>query len=271
MNSVKNIAVDAVEKTEHLFVLYSRATRHPFVRYDKAEGKDRIYLFAEEERAEEEAQNLIRYGYLMQIADIPRQVRRLFFANLHALGVDQIVFRDTASTTTLDLMQIHPLDLSKIPVQQRPHLNPALQLTSIYFLQEMSRQVEEADLTEDDKIARADLDSEFGHYLGISKYMVPIHVKTLRGDRPGMRISQKNFDPVYVSDTEGKNWVPIFSDVTEFEKFNDEQKFQAVLFDLEQIRQLVQTGMAGAILNPRSQAYKLLPRAIALLVEHYKK
>lgn len=271
METVKNISVERLEQCEHLFILYSRATRQPFVSYDKAAGMDQIYTFTQEMKAVNRRDELERYGYLVQIADIPKEGRFVLFINYHALGIDQVVFCDDHSTTTLALDDIQRVDLNRLPKQQRPHLNPALQLTSIYFLQELTRNVREEDLTDDDRQARRDLDEEFGRNLAVSSYMVPIHVKNIRADKPGMRVAGKNFDPVYAKDSEGNNWVPIFSDVTEFEKFNDQNEYQAILISFAQVRQLVGTGMKGALFNPRSQAYRLLPQAMDLLLSHYSK
>ena len=269
MEIVKNAAVESLEKAGSLFIIYSMGTRQPFVSFDSSIGKDQIFAFTEKSHAEEKMEALEKYGYMVQLAEIPADSRRVAFINYHALGIDQVVYRDAHSTTMLDLDEIQRVDISRIPKQQRPHLNPPLQLTSIYFLQEMSRNVAEDQLTEDDLRARADLEKEFCKYLAKSKYMVPIQMKKLRGNANGSRISQKNFDHIFVTDAEGQHWLPIFSDVTEFEKFNTEGQFQAVLMEFSQLRRLVSGQIGGCLFNPASQGYRLLPEVMDLLIERF--
>lgn len=268
--AVNNIAVDTINHAEHLYVLISEATRHPFISYDASMKKDRIYLYTDPAYAQKYMEELAKYGYSVTLIDLPEPIRRRTFINYHALGVDEVVFRDIYATTTLDLDTIQSINLNLVPKEQRPVINPPLQLSSIYFLQETMRNVPEDSLTEDDIRARQDLEMQFCQYLAKSRYMVPIHVKKMKQDKPGMKVRKENVETVYVTDGEGKNWIPVFSDVTEFEKFSPQDEFQATLLSLSQLRQLMNPGVQGCILNPRSQAYRILPQVMDILIQTFK-
>ena len=58
----------------------------------------------------------------------------------HLLGVNEIVFAEEAQISKIPLEQlVVQKDYSKLPKNQQPLLNPQMQLTGLYFMQEVQR------------------------------------------------------------------------------------------------------------------------------------
>lgn len=62
-----------------------------------------------------------------------------FFGSLHLIGVNMLVFEDEGGVTRMPLDEIARLDPKVAEKKEVPMLNTALQLTVIYFIQELRR------------------------------------------------------------------------------------------------------------------------------------
>lgn len=65
------------------------------------------------------------------------------YALLYSIGVNSLIWNKDGSQVEVDLEKVaREPDLSQMPPEKRPLLNPTLQLSGIYFMQELRRPVE---------------------------------------------------------------------------------------------------------------------------------
>ena len=98
----------------------------------------------------------------------------------------------------------------KMEPAKRPVLNPALQLSGIYFMQELRRPVEK----EEHKNLRA-LEEELIANIKKSQFLVAME----RNEE-----EPKKINIPYLKNKDGQILQPVFSDIMEFEKFAKRQK-----------------------------------------------
>ena len=74
-------------------------------------------------------------GMRYEKKDYPR-----FYGTLYAVGVNSVIWVDGEEKAEVDLEKIaKQADMSKIEPTKRPLLNPTLQLSGLYFMQELRR------------------------------------------------------------------------------------------------------------------------------------
>lgn len=245
------------------YVMFSRVTRHPFAVCDEETFDDQLWLFSTEESVKDTAQKFLEKGYPIYGVTFEKERLGIFFAEAHALGFNQVVFMDGDRKSCVGLVEIIPEpDFSKLPVERRPVLNPALQLSSLYFMQELSRQI-----PAEEKTNLQELEEELAANLSKSRLMIPVVGKKLF--KPGDKLEKGSFDLTFVKDKEGVMFLPVFSDVLEFNLFNDKKQFQGVVMTIDQLRPLVQGKCEGMIVNPRSMALKLTPKMIDGILKRF--
>ena len=245
------------------FVMFSRVTRHPFAICDEETFDDQLWLFSTEQGVKDTAQKFLEKGYPIYGVTFEKEKLGSFFAEAHALGLNQIVFMDGDRKSCVSLTEIMPEpDFSNLPVERQPVLNPSLQLSSLYFMQELSRQI-----PAEEKTNLQELEEELAANLSKSRLMIPVVGKKLF--KPGDKLEQGSFDLTFVKDKEGVMFLPVFMDVLEFNLFNDKKQFQGVVMTIDQLRPLVQGQCKGMIVNPRSMALKLTPKMIDGILKRF--
>ena len=125
----------------------------------------------------------------------------------------------------------HLLEPSK-----RPLLNPTLQLSGIYFMQELRRPVEKdahRDLRE--------LEEEVLVNLRKSEYLI------------GMEVSEedpKKINIPYLKDKQERILQPVFSDVMEFEKFAKGRKMRIAKIPFAKLPEVMMEQAQACVINP---------------------
>ena len=127
-------------------------------------------------------------------------------------------------------------DLSQMPPEKRPLLNPTLQLSGIYFMQELRRPVEK----EKRKDLRAQ-EEELIADLRKSDFLIALNPP---GEDP-----QKISLP-YLKDKNGKILQPVFSDVMEFEKFGRGKKLRVARLPFTKLPEIMMKQAEAVVVNP---------------------
>lgn len=129
-------------------------------------------------------------------------------------------------------------DFSALPKEKQPVFNPQLQLSGIYFMQELRRGVETKE-----KEGIVQLEEEFAANLVRSRYLVAVQQPKEGEDRNNMQIP-------YVQNQNGDIFQPVFTDPEEFRKFNKEQKLQAFAVEFTNLEQIMIPAAKGFVVNP---------------------
>lgn len=230
-------AVKQLQTREHYFVAYSQATRLPFVTCDEESFNDQAWVFATEEEIKEfgkknlENKNLIM-GMRYEKKDFPR-----FYGTLYAIGVNSVVWNDGDEQIEVEIEKIaRQADFSKLEPAKRPLMNPTLQLSGIYFMQELRRPVEK-----EEKKNLRELEEELLVNLRKSEYIAAVEVN---------EEDPKKINIPYLKHKDGKVLQPVFTDVMEYEKFARGKKLKMIKVPFAKLPELMIQQAENYVINP---------------------
>ena len=230
-------AVKELQARETVFVAYSQATKLPYVTCGEETYNDQVWFFAEEETLKEYGKKkledkILLMGMRYEKKDFPRMYGLLF-----SIGVNSVIWNNGADEIEIDLEKIvRKPDLSQMEPAKRPVLNPSLQLSGIYFMQELRRPVEK-----DQHGNIRELEEELIVNLKKSEYLVAMNVDP---EDP------KKINIPYLKNKKGDILQPVFTDVMELEKFTKGQKLRIAKVPFAKLPELmIDKAMAYAV-NP---------------------
>lgn len=209
------------EQYEQLFALYSQATNLPFLVCDPETFDDQVYVSAEERYIRDLAKNYADQKYRLLVVKIPKVQIQRFLTGLYSVGANAVMVQEGGLPVRVELQQLAPApkpgDMMKGKI---PKMNPQLQLTALYFLQELRRPVERE--TEEKKKLRS-MEEEMAVNFMKSRFILAVDVSEVKGKWDPKDKSQKAKIP-FVKDQAGNVFLPCYSDLGEFEKFNAKNK-----------------------------------------------
>lgn len=247
---------------EEMFVVYSAVTRMPFATCDEETFNDQVWIFTDQDKVREFAESYKEKKMPLLSVKVKRTEAPMFYMNLFAMGINEIVFKDGENQHNLELTQVVKMpDYTKLPENQRPILNPQLQLSAIYFLQELRRAggtPNPAQLKE--------LEEEMSANLVKSTYLMPVDVQEGKEKQGNIRM-------LYVQNKEGEKFQPIFSDTGELMKHyrNKEQKHRILQAKFEQLPGYMIPDVQGYVLNPEGINLVLKKEQVEILLKYFKK
>ena len=198
--------IKEIQGRENIFVAYSQTTKLPYVTCGEESFNDQAWFFTEEEAIKEFGKKKIEEKVLL----MGMRYEKKDFPKMY--------------------------DLSKVEPQKRPLINPTLQLSGIYFMQELRRPVPQ----EEHKNLRA-LEEEVIVNLRKSDFLVAMQRK---GDEPD------KVNIPYLKNKEGKILQPVFSDVMEFEKFAKGKKLRIAKVPFNKLPNILIEQAESLVINP---------------------
>ena len=250
---------------ENATVVFSTTTKHPFIICDEETYDDEMLVFATVEDMQEHVKEYTQKGYLLHGVTVPQDKLPRFLSECFSLGVNQLVFFEngTRFSVSLDKIVIRP-DYSKLEQQKRPLINAELQLSVLYFIQELSRQIKDEDR---DQEQLKQMEEELAANMAKAQFLVPIKLKEPL--KPGEKLEPGNFSLTMVNTKEGEQFLPIFSDVKEYSIFNKENQYQGILMTIDNLRQLIKDPCKGLMLNPNSIALRLNDKMVDGILQRF--
>lgn len=245
MSADKKFLAKSIQKKEELIVAYCAFTNMPFVVCDPETYNDQIWLFDTEAQLQEFAKPYTEKKILLRGVKYPNKAFLSFFSTLFTMGVNELAFVSENGTETIELTElVQQPDFSKIPQEKRPILNPELQLTGMYFMQEASRPI-----PMEEKEQLAELEEELAANLTKARYLVPIEF--LEGEESDMeKLKNKKYRFPILKNKNGDVMQPLFTDPVELGKFNKENKFKALTLPFDNLSKLLVGESKGFLLNP---------------------
>ncbi|HIZ23122.1 MAG TPA: SseB family protein [Candidatus Blautia faecigallinarum] len=236
MGISKEQAVKELQNREFVFVAYSQVTRLPYVTCDEETFNDQAWVFSTEEGIKEYGKKrledkVLLMGMRYEKKDYPR-----FYGTLYAIGVNTVIWVDGEEQCEVDLENIAKQDLSKLPPEKRPLLNPALQLSGIYFMQELRRPVKN-----EERRNMRELEEEFVADLRKSEFLMVMEVSK---DDP------KKINIPFLKDKKDQILQPVFSDVMELEKFTKGKKMRVAKLPFAKLPEVMLENAAAYVVNP---------------------
>ena len=156
---------------------------------------------------------------------------------------------------------------NSLPEGKRPLMNPSLQLSTCYFLQEMRRPGLAADSPD-----RADRDTleamaeEMYVNLARSKFLMPVQIF------PSVDGNDRLSLP-FITTKQDDNYQPIFSDHTQYIKHTKIHKpmdhTKVLLVGIEDLQKHLLSNVKGYLLNPDGYCHVLDAQQLALIQQHF--
>ncbi|MGN0400387.1 MAG: SseB family protein [Blautia sp.] len=237
MDKKKIEVLQKLQKMEAFYVLFSRGTNNPFIICDPESYNDQVWIFEENKDLEEMAKPLIENKNALAAIKVENKSFLHFFTTLISIGVNAVMFVEKDRKTEFDLEEIiRKPDYSNLPEKERPLLNPEMQISAIYFMQELRRGVKL-----EEKPTLKDLEEEMAANLVKSKFLLAVEA--------GKEGEQMQVP--YIKDKDGNIFQPVFTDPGEFSKFNGKKKFRAVMVEFKNMKKVVIPDAVGIVVNPQ--------------------
>ena len=230
-------AVKELQARETVFVAYAQTTRLPYVTCGEETYNDQVWFFADEERVKEFGkkkleEKVLLMGMKYEKKDFPRMYGLMF-----AIGANSVIWNNGTEEIEIDLERIvRKPDLSQVEPAKRPLINSTLQLSGIYFMQELRRPVAK----EEHKNLR-ELEEELIVNLKKSQFLVAMEVD---------KENPKKINVPYLKNKEGQILQPVFSDVMEYEKFARGKKFRLAKIPFAKLPEILNTQAEAMVFNP---------------------
>lgn len=230
-------AVKEIQARETIFVAYSQVTKLPYVTCAEETYNDQAWFFAEEETLKEFGkkkldEKILLMGMKYEKKDFPKMYGLLF-----SVGVNALVWNNGTEEIEIELDKIvRQPDLSKLEPEKRPLINATLQLSAIYFMQELRRPVAK----EEHKNLR-EMEEELIANLRKSEFLV------------AMAHSEEDPSKVnipYLKNKDGKILQPVFSDVMEYEKFARGKKMRIAKLPFAKLPDIMIPQAEAMVINP---------------------
>ena len=238
MGISKEEAVKALQTRDKLYVAYAQATKLPYVTCDEETFNDQAWIFATEEEIKEFGKKcledkILLMGMRYEKKDFPR-----LYGTFYAIGVNSVVWTEGEEKIEIELSDIaRQADMSKVEESKRPLFNPSLQLSGIYFMQELRRPVKK----EERKNMR-EMEEEVLANIVKSSFLVAM--ATDENDPKKVNIP-------YLKTKDDKILQPVFTDVMEFEKFAKGKKMRVAKVPFAKLLDLMIEQAHAYVINPQ--------------------
>ncbi|MGN1168270.1 MAG: SseB family protein [Lachnospiraceae bacterium] len=225
--------MERIRNHAELYAVMSMCTHMPFVYCDPESYDDEIFLYFSKEEANQGVRWLLEEKNPIQLAKVDVKDRLAFFTSLYPMGVNAIsVNHGLTKQISFQLNElIRRQEPEQMPKEQIRIENPELHLTSLYFSQELKKNPgNKGEMSEELKALNEELIAHFKE----GKYIVAVE-----GEKK-IPILQK----------EGMSYLPLFTDLREFQKFNKKKTFGAMVVEYENITKLFSPETEGIVINP---------------------
>lgn len=216
-----------------LYSVMSMCTHMPFVYCNPESYDDEVFLYFNREEANQGVKWLLEEENPIQLAKVEKKDRLAFFTSLYPMGVNAIsVNHGVMKEVSFQLNElIRRQEPAQMPEGQIRVENPELHLTSLYFSQEIKKNPEsKKEMPEELKALNEELIAHFKE----GKYIVAIE------EKKKIPILQK----------EGMSYLPLFTDLWEFQKFNKKKMFEAIVVEYGNITKMFSPETQGVVINP---------------------
>lgn len=233
--------VQALRSSEFIYYLNSAATNLPFVVCDEESFNDQVWLFPDEKGVKAFFEKYKAQKYPLMGKKFEQKNLGNYFFQLRLIGVNTIVWCEGDEISEVDIDEIAPMPkLSEEEQKKIPPMNPTLQLSGIYFMQEMRRQ-----LTLEEHAANGMRDLEEELLVNVCK---STFFMLLRQDPD----DEQKVGPLLMKGKEDKLFQPYFTDTMEMNKFVGQQKDQlrVVRVPFAKFTELVPEQVEGVVINP---------------------
>lgn len=212
------LIIKELQGLENFYASFSQTTRMPFVECDQETFDDQVYLFKEEEEAKKWAEEYGERQIPLTTVKVGKEQMLMFYTSLYLVGVNCLVFHNGAGFAHIPIEQVVTMKKPEGPDGGLPRENATLQLTMIYFLQELRRPGQKTDDMERRRKLQ-EMEQEMIMNLIRSRYIMAVDISKVEGEFDPKKQGQ-NIQIPYLKNQQGEIMQPLFSDMWEFQKFS---------------------------------------------------
>ncbi len=261
----KSFFIKTIQRKTEFIVAYCGYTNMPFVQCDPDTYNDQAWIFDSEELLQEFAKPFTEKKILLKGIKYLNKDFLGFFSLLYTIGVNELVFVNQAGRQLLELEElVKKPDYSSLPLEKQPVLNPELQLTGLYFMQEASRPV-----PIEEKSGLQELEEELAANLAKSRYILPVELLP-EPESDADKFKQRKYRIPILKNKNGDILQPIFTDMPELSKFNKGNKFKALVIPFGHLSRLLVKDSKGFVLNPAGFHIAMPKELIEGLLKSFK-
>ncbi len=252
----KSFLVKKIQKRTNMVVAYCGFTGMPLVVCDPETFNDQVWIFENETLLQEFAKSYTKKKILLRGVQYKNAQFLQFFSSLYTMDVNELVFVDDGATTTIALEDlVNRPDYSKLKNGSAPVLNPQLQLTGIYFMQEAARPV-----PNEEKENLKELEEELAANMVKGRYIVAVELN--EGPEPDeVKLKGRKYRMPILKNKNDEVLQPIFTDLLEFQKFSRGRKLKALVVPYADLPKVLAKEAKGFLLNPAGY-HILMPREL---------
>ncbi len=241
----KSFFVKSIQRKSEFIVAYCGYTNMPFVQCDPDTFNDQVWIFDTEDLLQEFAKPFTEKKILLRGIKYLNKDFLGFFSLLYTIGVNELVFVSETGKQMIELDElIKKPDYSNLPLEKQPIFNPELQLTGLYFMQEMSRPV-----PIEEKTGLQEMEEELAANLAKSRYILPVEL--LPGpESDADKLKNRKYRIPILKNKNEDVLQPLFTDMPELSKFNKGNQFKALVVPFGHLPRLLVKDSKGFVLNP---------------------
>lgn len=239
--------VNLVKTQEILYGAFCPSTRHYFLAQEQKQIT--AYIFSEEKYYEDFAMEMRKKHIILDIMTNKQEHRMFLFAELYRCGVTQIIIDSEQEHARIRLNSLIPIpDYSKLPLVQRPVLNPLVTGKILCLMQDV-------------RFGRADGNMELDVLQEIyhSAFFLPIKPQTVQSPEEA---------GIYQL-PDGKKLFMIFTDLYSLKQANPVDYSKARIARFGDLQELLAKNpeVTGIIINPNSGSAMLLDAQLLEIAE----
>ena len=241
--------IKKLQNLDEMLVAYSAVTRMPFAICDDESFNDQVWIFTDQDKLKTFAEKYKEEKKLILPVKVQKKDASMFYMNLFAMGINEVVFCDGDQENKIELTKIVRMpDVDALPENRKPILNPQLRKPGV----------------EPDREALKDLEEEMSANLARSTYLMPVDVEKDEEGKENVRL-------LYVQNKKGERYQPIFSDTGELVKHYRGKEVQNRLIQVrfDQLSRYMIKAVQGYVLNPEGINLILRTQQIELLNSYY--
>jgi hypothetical protein len=220
-----------MKENEALYIIFSTATKCPYVYCDPETFDDEIFVFFTEEEAREKWEELRADQTPVNIVRLENKHFLFFYTSLFTMGINALVVSEGTEKVVFQLEEIvhraQPGERKDGTVWVE---NPQLHLTSLYMMQDVRKNNGKMKPEH-----QAMLEEVVAHFAK-GKMIQPLR-------KEGRSIPLLKLP-------DGDKYQPVFTDILEFQKFNRENQFSPLVVEAVKMPRVLVKEAVGIVINP---------------------
>jgi hypothetical protein len=220
-----------MKENEALYIIFSTATKCPYVLCDPETYDDEIFVFFTEEEARKKWEELRADQTPVNIVRLENKHFLFFYTSLFTMGINALVVTDADEKVVFQLEEI----VNRADPGERKDgtvwvENPQLHLTSLYMMQDVRKSNGKMN-----KSHQSMLEEVVAHFAK-GKMIQPLR-------KEGRSIPLLKLP-------DGEKYQPVFTDILEFQKFNREDQFTPLVVESVKMPRVLVKEAVGIVINP---------------------